>query len=138
MVLKCEKICENTLFFILFSAFGAFLRFGSIEGFMLLGQDFALTWGVFIINVMGCAFFGAGWVYTQDKEFLARLILVAFLGSFTTFSTYIYDIYFFMEQEQYVLLLSNTFLQLVLGIVFLRLGMYIMKRFQQNKYRKRT
>ncbi len=119
------------LYFILWSATGAFLRLGLLECLSIFGQNIALTWGVFMVNVLGCGLFGAGWVYTQGKELHARLLLVAFLGSFTTFSAYIYDIYRFISQERYDLLLSNGLLQLVLGIIFLRLGIYMMQCVQK-------
>ncbi len=119
--------------FIICSALGASLRFIIIELLAFFGQELALTWGVFVVNVVGCFLFGLGWVYTQERIMAARLLLVAFLGSFTTFSTYIYDMYRFIVQENYGLLFSNGFLQIVIALLFLRLGICLMQRLQQAK-----
>ncbi len=130
---KFENMLKTFVLFIICSALGASLRFIIIELLALFGEELALTWGVFVVNVMGCFFFGLGWVYTQERETAARLLLVAFLGSLTTFSTYIYDMYRFIEQGDYGLLFSNGFLQIVIALLFLRLGMCLMQRLQQAR-----
>ncbi len=118
------------LFFFIAASVGAFLRFGIIEFFSFIHPEYALTWGVFIVNILGCYFFGIGLILTQEKIIFQRLLLVAFTGSFTTFSAYIFDMYRFIQEEKYILLLTNTFLQIIIGLLFLRLGMYTIQRFK--------
>ncbi len=82
--------------------------------------DDATAWGVFFINIVGCFGFGLLWPLQPVR----KILLTGFMGSFTTFSSYIYDAYVFIQFQSWWLLLGNSFLQIILGVVALRLGFY--------------
>ena len=72
-------------------ALGSLARHGIAIWFdTVLGHDF--PYGIFIANIVGSALMGICFVLLIEKslltEFWRSLLMVGFLGAFTTFSTY--------------------------------------------------
>ncbi len=124
---------KTTLLFICASCMGAFLRFAIMESLHLFQSENILLWGVFMVNMLGCFLFGTFWILVEKKAWNARIMLIAFLGSLTTFSSYIYDMYIYLVTQNYALLFGNTFLQIALGVVLMRLGIFIANTFLNFK-----
>ncbi len=128
MTLCVYKYVKNFSEIILFSvaaALGALSRYGLI---WLLEFGFGQTtsWGVFFVNMLGCLCFGFFWPLLKYR----KVLLIAFMGSFTTFSTYIYDIYVFILHEAWSQLFWNAFMQIMIGFAALRIGLF----FAQKKF----
>ncbi len=80
-------------------ALGALSRFGVSALAQRLGEGWA--WGTFVVNFLGCAAIGGVLALTLTPEggvprwdvsdALRAAIIVGFLGSFTTFSTYAWE-----------------------------------------------
>ena len=113
---------------LLFAAAGAL---GSLARFLLssaLGGLFggAFPWGIFLTNIIGCFLFGAVWqtggVLHLIEDAPRIIILTGFMGAFTTFSTFIFDCRFLLENGQWLALAGNVAGQLLLGIAALYLG----------------
>ncbi len=119
---------KRVFFFLLAAVLGAFARFGIGECFHASGHETLLAYGVFVSNVLGCFFFGFFWVYLTQRKKDARILLVGFMGSFTTFSSYIYDIYMFIHREEWGHIMVYGLLQMGLALVFLHMGMRSMHR----------
>lgn len=103
---------------------GALSRFGlSVAVNKLAGGP--SPWGTLAVNMLGCFIFGFLWAYIGSRTLPdpARIILlVGFVGSFTTFSSFIYDS-FQLSQSHPGLALANIAFQNLVGLVFLYLGM---------------
>ncbi len=73
-------------------ALGALLRYGVVS--FAAWQDLS-PWGTFTVNVFGCFLVGALIAYTQDQiwfqNYGRNLLVVGFLGAFTTFSAFSMD-----------------------------------------------
>ena len=85
-------------------------------------------WGTLAVNILGCFIFGLIWAYLNHQTLpdTTRLImLVGFVGSFTTFSSYIFDSYA-LGHNQMLLALVNVVSQVVIGFICLWLGIRAM------------
>lgn len=88
-------------------------------------------WGIFVVNVLGCFLFGCIWELAAVRQIISdanrTVLLVGFMGSFTTFSTLIFDTDHLLGSSQQLLLLLNMGGQIVLGLAALRLGFWCMR-----------
>ncbi len=108
-------------------AFGAVMRFLVSTGFyLLLGRDF--PYGTLAVNLIGSLLMGlfSVWIIKTPEWKLA--ILVGFLGSFTTFSTFSLDTLYLIESEAYFKALLNILSNVILCIFAVWLGMVLAKQ----------
>jgi len=109
-------------------AFGAMLRFG-IAHWVHTQLPHRFPTGVLLVNVLGSFLIGllATWLF--DRMQLGpqwrALILIGFLGSFTTFSTFSFDTITLVEQGSYWLAGSYVTLSLVLCLLATFFGIFI-------------
>ena len=104
---------------------GTLSRYGLIA---LVNKFFAgsLPWGTLSVNVLGCFVAGLLWVASEryfnfSTETLA-IILIGFVGAFTTFSTLILETSTLFRTSQWGLAAINILMHNVLGIVALFAG----------------
>ncbi len=89
-------------------------------------EGLSFPWGTLLVNLIGC--FSAGLLLALfDKSTLlngtARLmILIGFMGAFTTFSTFILDTGQLMQAGQYMRAFGNLALQNVGGLAAFAVG----------------
>lgn len=92
-----------------------------------LGRDF--PWGTFCVNVVGCALFGFVLVLAEERHFIhdeARLVLlVGFMGSFTTFSSFIYESASLATAGNFFFFTFNIVGQLTVGLAAYHLGSFV-------------
>ena len=103
---------------------------GSVSRFLLSGwvQRLGSTrfpWGTFAVNLFGCLLFGLLAGLAEDREFLGKhkvLLMVGFLGGFTTFSSYTWDTFLLIRDARMGAALANISGQVVLGLAALWIG----------------
>ena len=109
-------------------ALGTLARYGlsSLIGILIPAS---FPWGIFITNILGCMLFGSVWalcaVHHVLEDTTRIIILTGFMGSFTTFSTLIFDTHALLSAGQTAACLLNLFGQIVLGLIGLWLGIQL-------------
>lgn len=112
-------------------AFGAVARYliniSPLAG--LLGK-FPLP--TFVINILGCFLIGLCLVVLTDKwevsENLRMMLVVGFLGAFTTFSTFEAEIYGLMRERDILIAFAYTALSLLAGFAAVLAGVALGRR----------
>jgi len=82
--------------------------------------------GTLAVNGLGCFLFGVVWTLAEERLVVSgetRLILlVGFMGAFTTFSTYAFETSAMLRDAEWLLAASNVLSQNVLGVLCFFLG----------------
>lgn len=120
-----EKVMDKILLLALAGAFGTLLRYWlSVAMHTLFGPGF--PWGTWTVNILGCFLFGLFWILIQERGILPAhlriVVLVGFMGAFTTFSTYIFECSALVQDTQWLKLGLNLMGQNILGFFALYLG----------------
>ena len=106
-------------------AIGTLARY-SLIGFVQKIDGFSNTWGTLIVNLTGCFLAGLMWAIFENKWPVSgetrTLILVGFIGAFTTFSTLILEANELLRSDGWVYATSNIVMQNGLGFLALFIG----------------
>ena len=110
---------------------GSILRYVT-SGFVLKMFDKPyFPYGTLAVNIIGCFLFGFLIGISESRQLFTpetrALIFVGFLGGFTTFSTFGYEIFSFARDGQIISLLVNIILHLILGVGGVWLGYSLSK-----------
>lgn len=97
--------------------------------YQVMGSRFA--YGTLAVNVIGCLLFGIVWALAEERmaiPVLARtVILVGFMGAFTTFSTFAFETMNYVRDSQYLMAFFNIGSNCILGFGAIITGMWIAK-----------
>ncbi|OUR68207.1 camphor resistance protein CrcB [Marinomonas sp. 42_23_T18] len=109
-------------------ALGAMGRFSIAKHFTSQNQGF-IPWATFSINVIGCFVIGIMFVLMTEKlsilEVYRPLLIVGFLGAFTTFSTFSLEIVTLLNQQAWLSALSYLLLSCFCGVLGTWLGILV-------------
>ena len=93
-----------------------------------VGESEAFPWGILLINLLSCFFFGLV-LKLFDKSVIhaeARLvILIGFLGTYSTFSTFAADTALLMQKSSYLTAALNVIAQIALGVAAIFAGLAV-------------
>ena len=105
---------------------------GSVARYWLSGLVYRwldstwLPWGTLAVNILGCLLIGLLAGLADVRQLLSAqsrlLLMVGFLGGFTTFSTFGYELFTVAREGQVGLALLNMGLHIVLGVAAVWLG----------------
>ncbi len=111
-----------------FGAAGALARFG-LGGLVARIYGGTFPAGTFVVNFIGCFLFGLVWPLAEERLLISSetrtIILVGFIGSFTTFSTLVFETGELLRDSEWALALVNMGGQIMLGLIGLIAGMAI-------------
>ena len=92
-----------------------------------LGLGF--PYGTFFVNFTGCFLIGLSATLAGERLHtslaLRNFFFVGFLGAYTTFSTYMFENFLFLEQGKILLALVNMIGSVMVGILALSAGVYL-------------
>lgn len=104
---------------------GALARYG-LGGLVQGWTSSAFPWGTFVVNAAGCFLFGLIWVLGGERSGLSietrTILLVGFMGAFTTFSTFIFETNKLTADSQWLWAAGNILLHMVVGVAMLGAG----------------
>ncbi|MGB7622621.1 MAG: fluoride efflux transporter CrcB [Terriglobia bacterium] len=88
-----------------------------------------LPWGTLAVNSLGCFAFGLIWAIAEErfliKPELRTILLIGFLGSFTTFSSFIFETAELFRDTQWQMAILNLVGQNVLGLILFFVGLFL-------------
>ena len=111
----------RALYVALGAALGAPTRFLIDQYFRKLSEK---PFGIFIVNVFGS--FILGLAYSRQDHW-HDLVGIGFAGSFTTWSTFILDLYLGYENRRYRESLINLIASLIIGLAAAYLGLRLVR-----------
>ena len=109
----------NTWYVILGAAIGAPARF-AIDQY--IRRFTSKPYGIFLVNVIGS--FVIGLTYTKTES-TYDLLAVGFAGAFTTWSTFMLDIYLGFELKRYKEITINLVMSIGFGLAAAYLGLQL-------------
>lgn len=117
---------QNILWIAFGGALGALARYG-VSGVVYRYMGNGFPWGTAAVNITGSFFFGVIWAFALSRGGMSAeirsVVLVGFLGSFTTFSTFISDTGQLMADSEMLFGLGNVLFQVIAGTVLFFLGL---------------
>ena len=119
---------QKLLLLALAGGLGTLARYG-LAGWVQrwAGADF--PWGTAVVNVAGCFAFGMFWALASERWAIGgevrAVVLVGFLGAFTTFSTFMSETGQLLMDSQWLIAGVNVLVQNAVGIAVFLLGLAV-------------
>ena len=83
-----------------------------------------------VVNILASLFLGILLALNPINKNLLLLFYVGFLGCFSTFSSFIYDLFVLFQSKQFVRLFFHYFEVILLSFLFFYLGYYLIQIFK--------
>ena len=116
----------NLLLLAAAGALGTLARFG-LQGAVQRAADTNLPVGTLAVNALGSFLFGIIWPLAEERLLISpearRILLVGFMGAFTTFSTFAFETGQLARDTQWAAVFGNILAQNVLGIGLFLVGL---------------
>ncbi len=124
---------QRILWLSMAGAIGTLARYGLVSFVQSVNpNNFPL--GTLFVNLIGCFLFGFIFGLAEERFILSTeaslIILIGFMGAFTTFSTYAFESFRMLEDKKIFLFGLNFFLQNFFGIIFLFFGRSLVRLFK--------
>ncbi len=106
-------------------ALGTLARYG-LAGLVHRIDGISFPWGTITVNILGCFLTGLIWALLESRwpatGQVRILVLVGFMGAFTTFSAFIFETGQMLNAAQWTSAAGNILLQNGLGLIALFIG----------------
>lgn len=117
----------NTLWILVLGGLGALARMQVGTRLQAASGTTHFPVGTATVNVLGCLLFGLIWQLGERHRFLnpetQALVLTGFMGAFTTFSTYAFDLVRLLQHGHYAIAAGALAAQNLLGLAGILLGL---------------
>ena len=85
---------------------------------------------ILLINIISCFILGLNWplFVHENNDFVQELLILflfGFIGSLSTFSTFIYDLFELFSKRKIQVGIIVTFLSIFLGLILMSFGFYL-------------
>ncbi|QZT37968.1 fluoride efflux transporter CrcB [Halosquirtibacter xylanolyticus] len=115
---------HNLLYIALGGSLGSICRF--LIAYLLRRVDFSFPVGTMIANLLGCILIGVFYTLVKNDYFLSQEIryigIIGFCGSFTTFSSFVYENLVLIEKGQLLTFALYASLSFILGLACIIIG----------------
>lgn len=114
---------------------GALTRFTLTNAMGLIFSRLSLPLATIIVNLTGSLAIGIAYVLIEHyaklslRTLLNNLLIVGFLGGYTTFSAFSLDSLKLIQQQRITYALGNIFISVTLGLICVWVGVIITKKF---------
>jgi fluoride exporter len=106
-------------------ALGTLARYW-LAGAVQSATEAGFPWGTLVVNGLGCFLFGLVWSMAEERMLISGqsrvILLVGFMGAFTTFSTYVFETRQMIAASEWALAVMNFAVENVAGFALLILG----------------
>ncbi len=123
-----DMVLHKVVLIALAGGLGALARYW-LSGMVLRVTGAGLPYGTLAVNVLGCFLFGLVWAIAAERMMVSpetrTIILVGFLGSFTTLSTFIFESHSLLADARWLLALGNLAVMNIAGLGVFALGLAI-------------
>ena len=123
---------QKLLFIFAAGGLGSLARYG-LAGLVQWWAGLSFPWGTLAVNVLGCFLFGVVWILGAERQLFSAetrtILLVGFMGGFTTFSSFAFETGHMLREADWWLAAANIAAQNVLGILALFLGFAVGRLF---------
>ena len=110
--------------------------FGSVARFLIsygIGKYYAQPFPIatFLTNSIGCFLIGALYGYSIKNDlgnsYFNFLLITGFCGGFTTFSSFSYENFNLIQQQNYITPIIYIFSSIIIGLIFTVIGFKLVK-----------
>ncbi len=101
-----------------------------ISHIYIFNRKLKIPFGTILVNTIGCYLIGIFSELIVDspaKEYIHTSIIIGYLGGMTTYSTFGYESFVLLKDKLYGTLFTYITAQLLLGILFVWLGIITIK-----------
>jgi CrcB protein len=106
-------------------AVGTLARYG-LGGLVQRLHQTSFPWGTLVVNGLGCFLFGLVWTLAEERLVIGgemrTVILIGFMGAFTTFSTFAFETGAMLRDAEWLLAAGNLLAHNLLGLTLFFLG----------------
>jgi CrcB protein len=106
-------------------ALGTLARYG-LGGLVQRLHQSVFPWGTLVVNSLGCFLFGVVWALAEERLLISGetrvILLVGFMGGFTTFSSYAYETGAMLRDAEWTLAAGNLLAHNLVGIACFFVG----------------
>jgi len=118
---------------------GTLARYG-LQGLVQRVSNGGFPWGTLVVNVVGCFAFGVAWALAEERLVIRgetrTIILIGFMGAFTTFSTFAFETSELLRDSEWLLVALNVAGQTVLGLLCVFLGIALGRWIRTRRTRR--
>lgn len=110
-------------------AIGSVLRY-TIHYYLALHNELQHYWATFFANIIGSLLIGFLFIILEkysNASSLRMLLMIGFCGGFTTFSSFNFENYKLIMQQQYLQAFLYIFISIIFGIASVFIGVFFGK-----------
>ena len=105
---------------------GTLARYG-LSGAVQRVHQSTYPWGTLVVNALGCFLFGVVWTLAEERLVISGetrfVLLVGFMGGFTTFSSYAYETGAMLRDAEWLLAAANVLAHNLIGLALFFAGL---------------